>query len=686
MQQTGFVLPTFVFANGPVTGNLWNDVNNILLVDTDLATSNVNQGSASDFTIGYVGNINLPQGSIVTGIELKVIGKRGAQTIPNITLTLSAYDNTVSPAVFHPYTSGFTGLTPTLASYTLGTPTYLFATTWTVNQINNFKLNLEANGDISLDSVLVNVYYISPATQVINYNTLTGTFAVADVITGSTSGATATIVTDNGTDQMTVTGITGIFLEGEMITGVPSGATALIDAATPGVCIDCSSPIQVQAMYLELPFLSGQTKFYLKPGSFAYPDGTPVQPGDIGSCGGTIPFVFDESKRKADGQNFEENAMLDINNGGVWTVLPSGVIEVDLGSITQRGLGFYAPATHNPNLMSDHEANSKVIISNNEPYNLTLVRRCQVDTVFSPPITVQDKGVNRTTSLHLINFNNPYVTATLTAPHNIEMTFGFQYPIQFQDEGSNLGTAGTVLTLNFVGSAVTATRVGSVVTVTITGGGGSGGHIIQENGTPFTAEPALNFINFFTITDVPGFSTDVDLDTAAIANDTTFINTLANNVTFINALTANSTFISNVIAITASGGTAKVDQTPDNGSYGLLAGSVNGINVTFTVSLGVYVSGTLTVYLNGLIQLQGATDDWAETTPGSGTFHFNIAPLTGDIITAIYSTTAPVIQAGIQFEDEGVNLGSKGTVDEIDFVGAGVTATRVGNKITVTIP
>jgi len=43
-------------------------------------------------------------------------------------------------------------------------------------------------------------------------------------------------------------------------------------------------------------------------------------------------------------------------------------------------------------------------------------------------------------------------------------------------------------------------------------------------------------------------------------------------------------------------------------------------------------------------------------------------------------------QTGIQFQDEGVNLGTDGTVDTENFVGAGVLATRVGNTVTVTIP
>jgi hypothetical protein len=42
-------------------------------------------------------------------------------------------------------------------------------------------------------------------------------------------------------------------------------------------------------------------------------------------------------------------------------------------------------------------------------------------------------------------------------------------------------------------------------------------------------------------------------------------------------------------------------------------------------------------------------------------------------------------QASIQFEDEGSSLGASGTVDTVDFVGAGVSAARVGNVVTVTI-
>lgn len=42
-------------------------------------------------------------------------------------------------------------------------------------------------------------------------------------------------------------------------------------------------------------------------------------------------------------------------------------------------------------------------------------------------------------------------------------------------------------------------------------------------------------------------------------------------------------------------------------------------------------------------------------------------------------------QSGIQFQDEGSNLGTSGTVTEVDFTGAGVSSSRVGNKVTVSV-
>jgi len=73
-------------------------------------------------------------------------------------------------------------------------------------------------------------------------------------------------------------------------------------------------------------------------------------------------------------------------------------------------------------------------------------------------------------------------------------------------------------------------------------------------------------------------------------------------------------------------------------TYGALAGTINGTNMVFTVSTGVYQTGTLTVYLNGQLQTQGTGQDWVETTPASGTFTFAMAPPTGSEITVVYQS------------------------------------------------
>lgn len=110
-----------------------------------------------------------------------------------------------------------------------------------------------------------------------------------------------------------------------------------------------------------------------------------------------------------------------------------------------------------------------------------------------------------------------------------------------------------------------------------------------------------------------------------------------------------------------------VDQTPDNGTYGTLAGAVNGSNAVFTVSQGSYLSGTLQVYINGQLQTQGATNDYQETTPNSGTFTFVAAPISGEVVTAVYQKAVVNLAggnlSGALNEFEGAPIASASTTD-----------------------
>lgn len=111
-----------------------------------------------------------------------------------------------------------------------------------------------------------------------------------------------------------------------------------------------------------------------------------------------------------------------------------------------------------------------------------------------------------------------------------------------------------------------------------------------------------------------------------------------------------------------------------------VVGGVSPISYTF--------SGTLPTGTN--FQPSTGFVTGAPTTPG--TYAFDVTGL--DALGATDTTSQSVdvtdgagsgSQAAIQFEDEGSNLGTAGTVDELNFVGTNVTAARVGNKVTVTV-
>lgn len=79
-----------------------------------------------------------------------------------------------------------------------------------------------------------------------------------------------------------------------------------------------------------------------------------------------------------------------------------------------------------------------------------------------------------------------------------------------------------------------------------------------------------------------------------------------------------------------------------------LTGVQDGVNTQFTVSQSEYTSGTLMVALNG--QIYWAGNGITETTPASGIFDLEAAPLVGDVIYARYQV--------------GVNGGGSGTDDQ----------------------
>jgi len=241
--QTGWKTAQAIISNGQVTGNPWTDQNNMFLLDGDVAQSNPGAGTASDIIVGNF-NTNLPQDAVITGIQIRLYGYRGAQTSPVITLSPNLVDNTSGTDVFYPYVTPYTGLTQSDDEHILGGTNYLFDTTWDADKANNIKLQLVSNGDVYIDLIQLNVIYYVP-------------------------------------------------------TALPP------ETPVGNHCANCDSEIQAQPFYLALPMGANDTEFYLK--SFNYPDGTPIVYADLGDCGGSVELVFDQGKPKVQGSNFEEN-------------------------------------------------------------------------------------------------------------------------------------------------------------------------------------------------------------------------------------------------------------------------------------------------------------------------------------------------------------------------------------------
>lgn len=246
--QTGPLLPQSIIANGLSTGVGWSNPNNLFQADGSTSQSNAN--GASDIVIGNY-NFALPQNAVITGIEMTLIVQSlGSPMVsPPLTLIPYAYDDTGTVPASYPYSPSFTSFTPTLTNYVLGGQNYLFATSWTVDQINNFKLDLVSNGGMGIDTVLVNIYYY--------------------------------------------------------LTPPPPSPEPVGDS-----CETCNSPVQSPFFTLATPLLAGDTSMTLS--SFNFANGSPIPSSVLGSCGGWLSMTIDPGLRKgSDGTgNFEENVVV----------------------------------------------------------------------------------------------------------------------------------------------------------------------------------------------------------------------------------------------------------------------------------------------------------------------------------------------------------------------------------------
>jgi hypothetical protein len=604
--QTEFQLPTAIISNGAVTGNEWSNPENLLLTDGDVSESNPNE-TASDVVIGNFNEISLPTDAVITGIEIKLIGAySGSPTSPSITLTPYFLDNTSGTDTFYPYNTPQT-LTTTPTDYVLGSPTYLFATAFSVEQINNAKIQLLANGDIYIDAIKLNVYYYIPDS--------TGT-----------------------------------------VPDVPEG------------CTDCNSPIQAQPFYLALPFLSGDEVAYLE--SFNYPDGTPIQYSDLGSCGGSIKLVFDPGVPKIGNSNFEENAEV-----AVWETQANGWVKLTF-THGQRGLRFHTPYDSVPELQSNHDAQSKVIISDSAPFLGQYLQKCQIGTVVSAPIITQYNDVTIVEPTDTFNFKGPGVsvvkdgtTAKITIPGA-----GGTTPPQIVSVGS--ATSGSTQTdegtfdLEISGlNRGAVLQVSAQEDVTVTGVTVGGVACTQnESATdapnnlrseiwscanpPLGTQPVVVSFSAITYWSI-GAECLSDIDTAIITGSTQNATGSDNNPT----LSLNTTYDYSLII--DSLGTA---QTP----------------ILYTPGAGQTLNWSKIA--NTVTRQGGSSIESAGLSPDSITMDYSITQSTPWVYCAveIKGISAPTPPSGVTVSNDGVSLG---VFTELNLIGPEISASDAGGGV-----
>lgn len=249
-----------------------------------------------------------------------------------------------------------------------------------------------------------------------------------------------------------------------------------------------------------------------------------------------------------------------------------------------------------------------------------------------------------------------------------------QLQIQFQNNGSNLGTLGTATSFNVIGNA-TLSRIGDALTLNVTGGGGGGG---AENLSDLEDVQlgALNNDDVLTYNSstlkwenkpFPASSTALDdltdVTISGVANGQVLTYNSGSSTWENLALPARQVQV----------------QYQNAGSNLGSAGTVSTFNVTGAGTLS-RVSDTVTLNIPTVTVPDELNDlnDVTLTSPTNGQF-------LGYNGSVWINTALPGSNAPVQFMSNGSNLGTAGTVVEFNVTG-NATFSRNTNRVTLDIP
>lgn len=619
-QATGYKLPQSVISN---TG--WENADRTSFNDGTFAYT------VDSFNRLVVGNfqLNIPQDRNIYNIEVIVTGKRNSYPT---TLKIWAIDNTTGVEQAYALSPDFNSFTGNNTTFTLANT--LFGTSWTVDEINNIKLALEADGELYIDSVALNVTYYDVLTQPTD----------GSPITGGTSGS----------------GGNGVGIDGSVV------CETLMDEF-----------IQAQPFQLARSAKSDDTFFILK--SFSLPNGVPIT---MEMVNGNLYGVAEQGN----GSQEETVKITDIihNYNG------TGLVKIDFGSLSNRGLDFKFPYTSVSSNIKYHVGGAEFVLSNPAVMYTQFLKDSDIGCTISAPISVEDEGVLISSYLRSLNFTGLPITASSSVNINggQDVTVNVTSPGDYVPPtitGTSSGTTGTSMatSLQWIHSVSGVDRllVVDVVThetSTITGVTYDGNALVKLS-EQTRVSGNLRLERWYMIAPTVGIHTiQVNVNTFSYisggargfsgADQTTpFDNvTVGSNGSSLSPINSVTTLANASIVIDALGTSLQpITHTEDSGQD---------VNFRITNSANRQISGG------------------SQATGTSGTFNTNYElsvstdwVMLSSAVKGIQLPTSVAGQTDIQFQDESINLGTSGTVDTVDFTGSGVTATRTGNKVTVNV-
>lgn len=434
----------------------------------------------------------------------------------------------------------------------------------------------------------------------------------------------------------------------------------------------CTPILQAQPFYLVKP--AGLLDTTIIVDKFQTVDGVDITNVDIPNG---YPAVLDQ------GKSSEENIVI-----GAVSNLTGDKRQLTIS----RGWNFRSPISQNLLLAKAHGAGSELVLSNNINFYDLFIRKCEIGSTVSEPISVLDEGSLVADPVSSFDFKGAGVIVT-SIPDPLSTNGGQRAIINIAGNtpntpGGNGGSSGTsgntqVTTLNYQTHNVSGTDRATIVSISTRSSVLPAASSVTIGGVPMTFLGS-HLYNNVRIEDWYMVNTPMGVNTVAITLfNPTYVTSTQYTWTGVDQTTPfnlTSNFLGNSNTATGTGTTTVINS--------LLVHTLATSQPTITYSAGAGES-LVSTSLSG--QVQSAIQTQQVGTPSTQTTNINLSQVTdwANLILTVNPTPviAPVAgQTDIQFQDEGSNLGTTGTVDTVNFTGTGITSSRIGNTVTVNVP